>query len=191
MTNQPPYGSYSTSPPWAPPPPPAAPPDAPWGPAAWNGHGGLLVPYPEEMALANRPEPPSWIPVAVWTFLLFPIGFVSARRRARAALIGRNDQHPYWIAFGVTLAVTTVLNLILVFSVALPVYLDYRDKAEAKSVASAIVGAGAADTATCERSGTTTAGLRLYTCQVARDDGHSATVQIQTDAKGHLQPVAG
>lgn len=119
MTAPPPhdqYGSYPTAPPWAPSPPPAAHPAAPWGPEAWNGHGRLLVPYPEEMALANRPKPPSWVPVVIWTLVFFPFGFRSARRRARTALIGQNDRHPYWIAFGVALAVGAVLALVLTVS---------------------------------------------------------------------------
>ena len=70
MTTHVPYeppaqpGAYPTSPPWASPSPapPQQQPPAPWG-AAPDQHGRLMVPYPEEMVLADRPPPPSWVPV--------------------------------------------------------------------------------------------------------------------------------
>nr|WP_296067673.1 hypothetical protein [uncultured Actinoplanes sp.] len=106
MTTQLPHGSYPTAPPWAPPPPEPPPPYRPYG--------GLMVPFPEEMINAARPEPPSWVPVVLFTFFFGLFGAVSAGRRAARARLTRNERHPYWIAFGVTLGVSLVLQAVLV-----------------------------------------------------------------------------
>jgi hypothetical protein len=90
--------AYPTAPPWAaipPAPPPAA-------PEPWTPPGRLLVAYPEEMDPTARPEPPSWLPVVLWTVLGGLPGVISATRRAREARRGRHEGYPYWIAFGAT-----------------------------------------------------------------------------------------
>ena len=113
MTTESPYGAvYPTAPPWVTPPPAAPPPPEPdAGPPTL--HGRLLVAYPEEMARAGRAQPPSWLPVVFWTLLLGVPGLVSAVRRAGAARRGRNERHPYWIAFGVAAVADVVLALCL------------------------------------------------------------------------------
>jgi hypothetical protein len=84
MTTQIPYDSaparpmpaYPTSPPWAPPAPP--PEGSPSEDSAYTRHGQLMVPYPELMYGAERPDPPSWAPVAVVSTLLAVLGSVVA-----------------------------------------------------------------------------------------------------------------
>ena len=114
----PPTAAYPTAPPWATPPVAAAeeaPAPAygtvtPWG-APYTEHGQLLVPFPEEMHNAARPRPPSWWPMVVWTFFFGILGSVSAKRRADQARRGRNSVAPYWVAWGVTVAVTAALSI--------------------------------------------------------------------------------
>jgi hypothetical protein len=84
-----------------------------------------MVPYPEEMFNASRPKPPSWIPVVLWTFFFGPLGAISAARRAGKARRGRNDRHPYWIAFGATMGAGLAAWAIAV-AVWVPVYLNFR-----------------------------------------------------------------
>ena len=111
MTTETPFGAvYPTSPPWATPPAAPEPPPVPdRGPH--TSHGRLLVPYPEEMARAARSEPPSWVPVVFWTLLFGLPGAISAARRAGQAHNGRNERHPYWIAFASALVADVVLVL--------------------------------------------------------------------------------
>lgn len=190
MTTQSPHGSYPTSPPWAqqqqqqPPPPPAA----PWGPEAWSTHGRLLVPYPEEIARANRSKPPSWVPVVIWTLLFGVLAFPSARRRARKALIGRNDRYPYWIAYGATVVVGSILSVLLWLSVGVPAYLEMREQALNKAVAGNLVGTGAVREAACEPLTDAVHGVRTYTCAVTATNGKAGTLKVKADDQGVLQP---
>jgi hypothetical protein len=108
VTTQLPHGSYPTAPPWAP-----APPVPPPVPPPYRPYGGLMVPFPEEMINASRPKPPSWVPVVLFTFFFGLFGAISAVRRANQARLTRNERHPYWIAFGVTLAVSLILQAVL------------------------------------------------------------------------------
>jgi hypothetical protein len=80
MTTQIPYDpgsaqpmpAYPTAPPWAPPEPAAQPPPdgPPWAGSPHTQHGQLMVPYPELMHGAGRPEPPTWLPVALVSLFL-------------------------------------------------------------------------------------------------------------------------
>jgi hypothetical protein len=82
MTTQIPYDpapvqpvpAYPTSPPWAPPAPPVE--EAPAPGPAYTPHGQLMVPYPELMHSAGRPDPPSWVPVAAVSVLLSVLGAI-------------------------------------------------------------------------------------------------------------------
>jgi hypothetical protein len=67
-----PMPEYPASPPWAPPePPPETATENPsWGGAPATRHGQLMVPYPELMHGAERPDPPTWLPVALVSLFL-------------------------------------------------------------------------------------------------------------------------
>jgi len=86
MTTQLPYdpGSaqpmpeYPASPPWAEPAPPAAPEPPPWAGTPHTRHGQLMVPYPELMHGAGRPDPPTWLPVALVSLFLALAGGIAA-----------------------------------------------------------------------------------------------------------------
>jgi hypothetical protein len=88
MTTQIPYdpGSaqpmpeYPASPPWAPAEPPAvAEPASPsWAGTPHTRHGQLMVPYPELMHGAGRPDPPTWLPVALVSLFLALAGGIGA-----------------------------------------------------------------------------------------------------------------
>ena len=191
MTTQAPYeppaqsGAYPTSPPWVPPPAPP-PPAAPWG-AVPHQHGRLMVPYPEEMFHADRPTPPSWIPVVFLTLFLWPFGLVSAARRAAKARHGRNDRHPYWIAFGATTAAGTVL-LGAAAAIGVPVYLAAREGAATSALQSNLVHDGqiaAASGATCRPVGVRgDDGLRDYNCVVTLSNGRNGTITVTADRTG-------
>ena len=104
----------------------------PWG-APYTEHGAVLVPYPEEMHNAARAEPPAWWPVVVWTFFFGIFGLISASRRATQARRGRNSPAPYWVAWGVTVAVLSVLG-VMAAAVCVPAYLAYREDVITKVV---------------------------------------------------------
>ena len=86
MTTQIPYDpgpaqpmpEYPASPPWAPPETPAAPEPAPWAGTPHTRHGQLMVPYPELMHSAGRPDPPTWLPVALVSLVLALAGGIAA-----------------------------------------------------------------------------------------------------------------
>lgn len=182
-----PYGAYSTAPPWAP--EPAPPPVAPQ-PPRWIPHGQLMVPYPEEMANAGRPTPPSWVPVVIWTFFFGAFGAISASRRADAARRTRNDRHPYWIAFGATMGAGMVAwGLAVAFAV--PTYLAMREEAVTKAVESGLTASGERVASTsCEPAGARAAdGLRAYDCTVRLADGRTGQVRVTADSEGHWKFV--
>jgi hypothetical protein len=188
----PPQPAYPTTPPWATPPPagPAAyPPYAPYG--------QLLVPYPEEMQNAARPQPPSWWPVVAWTFIFGIFGAVAASRRADRARRGRNSVAPYWVAWAVTLAVGGVLWLAGV-AVGVPVYLNWREDMVTDVVASNLVHDGrlaetaevTATKAACDPVGPRDpAGQRRYDCTLTLQDGRTAALTVTADADGVWTPV--
>jgi hypothetical protein len=149
-----------------------------------------MVPYPEEMFNASRPKPPSWIPVVIWTFFFGPLGAISAARRAAKARRGRNDRHPYWIAFGATMgAGLAAWAIAAAFWV--PVYLDFREDVVTKAVESSMTEAGEGVTATaCRPTGDRAAdGLRGYDCKVSLANGRTGDVRVQADADGHWKII--
>lgn len=163
----------------------------------YTPHGGLLVPYPEEMANAARPKPPSWVPVVIFTLLLGVLtpligllGAISAARRAARARRTRNDRHPYWIAFVATMAVS-IMTWAIVLAILTPVYLNFREETTTKAVASNVVNAAkGAKAATCQPRGSRNAdGLRTYRCTVKLTSGKSRTMQVKADERGNLQPA--
>ena len=186
---EPPHGSYPTSPPWAPPDPPA--PETPtWAGVPYTPHGRLMVPYPEEMFNASRPQPPSWVPVVLFTFFFGAFGAISAARRAAEARSGRNDRHPYWIAFGATMAAGLAAWSVAA-AIWVPVYLDVRENAVTKTVESSMTATGNGVTATeCEPTGDRAAGgRRTYLCQVSLSDGRTGEIRVTADAEGHWKPI--
>ena len=86
MTTQIPYdpGSarpmpeYPASPPWAEPAPAAAAEPPPPTGTPHTQHGQLMVPYPELMHGAGRPNPPTWLPVALVSLFLALAGGIAA-----------------------------------------------------------------------------------------------------------------
>ena len=164
----------------------------PYG-APYAQHGQLLVPYPEEMVNAARPQPPSWWPVVVWTFFFGVLGAVSASRRAARARRGRNSAAPYWVAWGVTVAAGAALAAGVV-AAGVPAYLDYREGAVTKVVQERLrtdAQAGAPVTSvTCEPVGPRdAAGDRRYDCLLATEDGRTGSVTVTADADGNWTAV--
>lgn len=200
----PPAPAYPTAPPWAAPaqaapeeaPPPAYGSVTPWG-APLSEYGQLLVPYPEEMINAARPRPPAWWPVVIWTFFFGILGIVSAARRANQARRVRNSPAPYWIAWGLTMAVTAGLSVGAI-AVALPAYLTYRESAVTKQVQDNIQTDGrlqesagvTAATATCDPLGPRdSGGTRLYDCVLALEDGRTGSLKVSADSDGNWTAV--
>jgi hypothetical protein len=201
---QPPPPAYPTAPPWASraetvaeaPATPAYGSVTPYG-APFPEYGELLVPYPEEMANAARPQPPSWWPVVVWTFFFGLLGAVSAGRRAARARRGRNSAAPYWVAWAVTVAAVSVLSG-LVVAVGVPAYLAYRENVITEALQSRLQADGqlqaaahaAATSVTCEPLGPRDrAGMRPYDCLFALDDGRSGTLSLTADSDGNWTAV--
>jgi hypothetical protein len=155
----------------------------------YTPHGGLLVPFPEEMANAARPKPPSWVPVVIFTFLFGALGAISAKRRAAAARRTRNDRHPYWIAFGATMAVGLVTWAFAAIAVMVPIYLNAREEAVTKTLEGNVINAGkGVSSADCEPVGKRAVdGLRAYRCTVTLTSGRSGTLQVIADADGRMQ----
>lgn len=85
MTTQIPYDppspptmpEYPASPPWAEPAPPAAPESPARDATPHTRHGQLMVPYPELMHGAGRPDPPTWLPVALVSLFLALAGGIA------------------------------------------------------------------------------------------------------------------
>ncbi len=198
----PPTTAYPTAPPWAAPPAsapqqgvPAHDTISPYG-APYPQHGELLVPYPEEMVNAARPKPPAWWPVVAWTFFFGILGALSASRRAGRARRGRNSTAPYWVAWAVTLAASTVTGA-AVAAVGVPAYLDYREDAVTKVVQEKLRtdvqgGAAAAKSVTCAPDGPRdAAGLRRYDCLLTTEDGRSGSFAVTADTDGNWTAVRG
>jgi hypothetical protein len=130
--------------------------------------------------------------VIIWTFFFGVFGVVSAGRRANQARRGRNSPAPYWVAWGVTLAVSAVIGAI-VTAVAVPAYLNYREQAVTKVVQHNIVAddqlaAGlraAPTTATCDPVGPRdSTGTRRYECVLTLDDGRTGSLAVTADSDG-------
>jgi hypothetical protein len=197
------FPAYSTAPPWA------STPQAPAGPAEaaqaqpayravapygqpMREHGGLLVPYPDEMQNAARMEPPAVWPVALLTFLFGVFGIVSASRRAGQARRGRNSVTPYWVTFVITLVVAGFVWTVFAATVAVPVYTGYREGAVLDVVERNVVGDGqlkqahiTATAAQCRAvSDRGPDGMRDYLCTLTLDDGHTASLSLTADRDG-------
>ena len=192
----PPSSAYPTAPPWASAPEPAATPAYQPAPP-FAQHGQLLVPFPEEMHNASRPQAPTWWPVVVWTFFLGVLGIVSASRRANQARRGRNTTVPYWAAWGATMAVQSVI-LVAVAGGGCPPYLNFREGVVTKVVQSDLTNgtqlresAGVtASSAICDPVGPRDdSGIRLYNCSLALSDGRTGTLMVTADSDGNWTAV--
>jgi hypothetical protein len=194
-TEVPQHPVYPTAPPWAP-----APPSygavAPYG-TPLPPHGGLLVPYPEEMQNAVRPKPPALWPIAPFTFLFVIPGIVSAARRAGRARRGRNSVAPYWITFAVSVVASWVLWS-MIAAVLVPVGLNYLETQATHRVEHNVVHDGqlaranvSVTSARCEPTGPRAAdGRRSYECLLTLADGGSGTLTVRADSAGAWTAVA-
>ena len=155
-------------------------------------HGSPLVRYPHELHFDARPEAPSWLPVAAWTFFFGVFGAISAARRTtRAHRAGRSGT-PYWVAFAVTLVVSGVLWTAAA-AIAVPTYLSYREDVATKALQSDLVHGEriaqvvgtTVNSAECRPEGARAAtGLRAYTCRLALADGRTGTVRVIAQPDG-------
>jgi hypothetical protein len=73
-----PMPAYPAAPPWAPSAPRAEPEEPSWAGTPHTQHGQLMVPYPELMHGAGRPDPPTWLPVALTSLFLALAGGIGA-----------------------------------------------------------------------------------------------------------------
>jgi hypothetical protein len=193
---QPPPSAYSTAPPWAnPAPQPAENGPAENGPAhqPYLQTGQLLVPYPEEMRNASRPTPPSWWPVAIWTFFFGVLGVASAARRADRARRGGNSTAPYWITWAAMMAIAGVFWTIA-GSVAVPALKEYREDGITTQVEKNMIKDGQlkgllgvdATAVNCDPMDVRDAdGIRAYDCALTLEDGRTGTLTVTsgTDAQ--------
>jgi hypothetical protein len=85
-----PMPAYPAAPPWAPPAPRAEPEEQPRADTPHTRHGQLMVPYPELMHGAGRPDPPTWLPVALTSLFLALAGGIGVAAAAtdRLGLMG-------------------------------------------------------------------------------------------------------
>jgi hypothetical protein len=201
-TEVPQHPVYPTAPPWAtataPDDAPDAPPAPAYGAVAPYGsplppHGGLLVPFPEEMHNAVRPKPPALWPIAPFTFLFLIPGLVSAARRAAQARRGRNSVAPYWITFAVSL-VGSFFLWSMIGAVTYPMALNYVEGQVTERVEHNLVHDGqiakssdvTVTAAKCEPMGPRAADAqRAYECLLTLDDGTTGTLNIRADADGN------
>ncbi|BFU46290.1 hypothetical protein [Krasilnikovia sp. MM14-A1004] len=186
-----PQPQYPTAPPWAQ--PPTAPPSALDLEAPHLRHGQALVRYPEELEAASRPRPPAAWPVAVWTLLFGVFGAVSARRRAATARRIRAGVAPYWIAFGISLALGSLVTAAVGQALILPKYLEFREGAVLKQLQENIVTDGelqkaqklTATGAKCQALDERDAdGLRNYACVLTLDNGKAKPLRVTADENG-------
>jgi hypothetical protein len=199
---QQPPPAYPTAPPWANPAPPAEePPTAygtvtPWE-APYPQTGQLLVPYPEEMRNAARPAPPSWWPVAVWTFFFGILGAVSAGRRAERARRGGNSSAPYWITWAAAMGVSAVMSSVMVL-VAYPAYQNYHEQSVTTQVEKkmrtdgtlkGLLGVGATAVNCDPQANRDDAGMRAYECALTLEDGRTGTLTVTADTDGSWSVV--
>ncbi|GGQ79374.1 hypothetical protein [Couchioplanes azureus] len=200
-----PPSAYPTAPPWATPhaPAPAAPvpggePDAlvvtPFGVVPQVG--GLLVPYPEEMRNAPRAQAPAVWPVAAFTFFFGAFGAISAARRSSQARRGRNGVAPYWVTFGVMMAVSSFFWLVMAVSVGVPVYLSVREGATVAALEENVLHDGqlekanvSADSADCRAAGEWVGGRRDFLCELKLSDGRTGRVLVNSDDQGNWRPL--
>jgi hypothetical protein len=187
-----PAAVYPTAPPWAPAPPPVEQPGPGGAGLPYPAHGQLMVPYPQAMRDAARPEPPSWWPVLVVTVLFGVFGAIPAARRAARAKRDRNSRAPYWVVFGISLVAVATLEA-GVAVVGVPAWSAARETAATTSLQSGMVDNGKINTpaGTTVRSAACTpvgrrgpSGLRAYTCVVTLSDGQTGTMKVVADRHG-------
>jgi hypothetical protein len=210
-------GHYPSAPPWAVPPEPShhavAPPWAvPTGPepsfsaplyggtvapygSSENKHGQLLVRFPGEVHDLNRPEAPSWRPVAVWTFLLSALGIISVLRRAALAKRYGRPRRPYWIAFVVMLLAGGAFWPAVVLKAAIPLYHYRQESGLTEQLQTALV----SDSRITKRFGTVSAvectteserdteGVRTYLCTFQLSTGKTNGMYVNADTDGNWQ----
>ncbi|MEV4275767.1 hypothetical protein [Actinoplanes xinjiangensis] len=209
MTVQTPSGPgqhYPSAPPWAgqpeqaPPPPPAQAAPlfggtvAPYG-SPENRHGQLLVRFPGEVHDLNRPEAPSWRPVAIWTFLLSALGIISVLRRSALAKRYGRPRRPYWIAFVVTLLAGGAFWTAAVLHAAIPLYHYHQEAGLTERLQTALV----SDSRVTKRFGAVSAvecttesdrdaeGIRTYLCTFELSTGKANGMYVNADTEGNWQ----
>jgi hypothetical protein len=156
-------------------------------------YGGLMVPHPELILATGRPKP-SWGPVAAWTFFTGLFGAIPAALRADKAKRAGHGQHPYWIAFGVTLAVS-MLVWWAAANVGLRTYLHYQQEALEASVSSDLkaqpaakgVSITGADCEALHQKGP--GGYDAYTCDVILSTGKTGAVTVLADSHGAVKGI--
>ncbi|AGZ40001.1 hypothetical protein [Actinoplanes friuliensis] len=194
----PPPSAYPTAPPWA-----AASPEPEPAPSypgqAVTGHGGLLVPFPDEMQHASRAQPPAVWPVAIFTLFFGILGAFSASRRAGAARRGRNSTAPYWITYLVTLAAAGFVWFVMSAVVILPLVDSIQESSRLSAVQDAVVNDGQlkganidVTSAQCRAiSDRNAAGMREYLCRLTLGDGHTGSLMLTADTDGHWTSPPG
>jgi hypothetical protein len=108
-----------------------------FGPAPDMQYGGSGGHYPGPNEVwgpdATSGSPPAVWPVALFTLFFGWFGAISAFRRSSKARDVGVSAARYWITFGIVAAFNFVLGFLVMFALAIPVYLNYRDTVEAKS----------------------------------------------------------
>ena len=199
----PPPTAYPTAPPWAAaqPQPAAGAPNGPVSPSAQPlpQHGGLLVPYPDEMQHAARAHAPAVWPVAVFTLLFSILGLASAKRRADQARRTRNSPAPYWIAFLIAAAAGAFIWFVIAAVVIGPLLTDIRENGRLEAVQRNVVGDGQLEDAridvTAARCRAVTdrnaEGMRDYLCQLTLAGGKTASLTLTADESGQWHSGSG
>ena len=175
---------------------------APSGPAAYQpyhpyGPGVYPAPTPAYMVGATTLKAPGVGPVIAFTALFGIFGAISASRRAKKAQAAGSPGRPYWMAFGITLAV--VYALLAVMALAGPGSSSTGGDAvntvvTADSLESAIVSQGdfrtadgtavKAASAMCTPSSVDPAGVGTYRCMVDFTDNNRSSFVVTTGADG-------
>ncbi|MEV6599214.1 hypothetical protein AB0M36_20520 [Actinoplanes sp. NPDC051346] len=158
--------------------------------------GGLMVPYPEEMRNAPRAQAPALWPVAAFTFFFGVWGAISASRRAGQARRGRNSVAPYWVTFGVMLAVSSFFWLVAAVSIGVPLYASVREGATVAALEENVLHDGqlekanvSASSADCRAAGEWIAGQRDFMCELELSDGRTGRVLVTSDDQGNWRPL--
>ena len=186
--------SYPTSPPWA-----VARPAAAGSGQSAPPHGGLLVPFPDEMQHASRPQAPAVWPVAVFTLLFSVLAVVSAKRRAVQARRTRNSAAPYWIAFVVAAGAGAFIWFVVAAVVIGPVLTDVRENQRLEAVQRNVVGDGQlknagieVTTAQCRAvTDRSAAGMRDYLCRLTLAGGKTGSLTLTADESGQWHSGSG
>jgi len=207
----PPPDAYPTAPPWAtaqpttPGPGPA--PGSASGPAPGSSapggapgrpvtqHGGLLVPFPDEMQHASRAQAPAVWPVALFTLLFSVLGAVSAKRRADQARRTRNSTAPYWIAFLISALAGAFCWFVVAAVLVGPVFTEVQEGRRLEAVQRNVIGDGqlreariTVTAAQCRAAADRDAdGMRDYLCRLTLADGHTASLALTADESGRWQ----